>query len=307
MSYHRAMVLGQIGSLSRDASAVWSSKGMVALLVLVGVSALATLVVARIGTHAEGSPLMWFVGFVSLAVIVVVTLFRDGLPDAWNLGGISDWSAAGLRLLSRDPFGSSQFLLNVALFVPAGASWTWLLRRPFFVAAGLGGMSVLVELLQAVTGTGAADVADIVANAVGAGLGVSVAASLDFGPAANSRRSELGRRRTTGAIAGIVVLALVTVGSIGASRYQQSVENSLRAEFAGTNRSSIEARLAADPNSIFGAVSDLANGSFTSETSLQIRYPADFFGLRRCVYVIWNWTGVDFQKATGEACTRLIG
>ncbi len=296
------MFLGQVGSLGRDVSAVTAADALIALSVLLVLSALAAWLVVRL--RPMSSWLAWFGGFASLALIAAVTLSRDGIPSAFGVNGIGEWSSSGLRMLSRDPLGSSQFLLNVALFVPAGAIWAWLVERPLLVLAALGGMSLIVELLQGVTGTGAPDVADLVANSLGAALGVTLAAGVRHVLGPTARRMSPRRRRMLGAAAGLMLLAIVTAGLIGASQRQGALEDALRSEFAGTSRPSIEARLANDPNAVFGAVTDFADGAYTSETSLEIRYPASFFGLYKCVYVIWPDTGVEFQRATGEACTR---
>jgi hypothetical protein len=67
---------------------------------------------------------------------------------------------------------SAQWILNVLLFVPAGAVLTSVMRRPGVVAGALAGATLLIELLQALTSRGAPETADLVANAVGGGLGV---------------------------------------------------------------------------------------------------------------------------------------
>ncbi len=302
--YDPVMVLGQVGSFGRDVAAVSAFQALLALAVLLAISALAAWHLARVRDAPEPARLAWFGGFASLALVVAVTLFREGIPTGFDPSGIGQWSGSGLRRLTRDPLRSSQFLLNVALFIPAGVVWTWLVKRPWLVVAALATGSLLVEFLQGITGAGAPDVGDLVANGVGAGLGaalsVAVQAIWDPGSWGTTPR----RRRAIGAVAGLAVLAIVAGGLLGASQRQRSLEDSLRAEFAGTDLSSIEARLADDPNAVFGAVSEFADGSYTSETSLEIRYPADFFGLQRCVFVIWTSTGVEFRKASGNACTR---
>lgn len=302
--YDPAVVAGQVRSVGRDVATVSAAEALIALAVLLALSAWAARRVVRARGTPEPSWLAWFGGFASLALVVAVTLFRSGLPSGVDLGGIGEWSAAGLRLLTRDPLGSSQFLLNVALFVPAGMLWAWLVRRPLLVVAVLMVGSLLVESLQGLTGAGAPDVADLVANGLGAAIGAASATAARFIAAPGSPRMTSRRRRAIGMAAGLATLAIVAIGLFGASQRQQSVEDALRAEFAGTDRSNIEARLATDPNAVFGAAPEFADGTYTSETSLEIRYPADFFGLQRCVYVIWTTSGVEFHKATGHACTR---
>lgn len=41
--------------------------------------------------------------------------------------------------------------------------------------------------------------------------------------------------------------------------------------------------------------------------TLQVRYLASFFGLHRCVFVIWSPTSVGVELGSGDACTDFIG
>ena len=249
---------------------------------------------------------MWFASFVSFALIVAVTLFREGVPTGFALGGLTHWSADGLRLLSRDPLGSSQFMLNVILFVPAGLVWTWLLRRPLAVLVALGSTSVAIETIQAVTHAGSPDVADLVANSIGAMIGVAVAVAANVVSDTNRSRLTSSRRWYVAATITVVIVVAVSGWFVGASRHQQAVEDALRIAFEGTDRSTIEATLTADPSAVFGAVTDFADGTRYSDDALEIRYPATFFSLHRCVYVTWTSTGVGFRTASGRDCTDFI-
>jgi hypothetical protein len=241
-----------------------------------------------------------------LALVVAVTLFREGVPTGFRLGGIAHWSSDGLRLLSRDPLGSSQFVLNIVLFVPAGVAWTWILKRPLVVLLALGGVSLVIESIQAVTDAGAPDAADLVANSIGAGIGVAVAAIVNTVSATHDRRMTLRSQLLVAAALVVVLLVAISGWFVGASRRQQRVEDALRAAFEGTDRSSIEAMLESAPEQVFGATTDFADGTRYSDDALEIRYPATFFSLHRCVYVVWNSTGVEFRKASGRDCTDFI-
>ncbi|MDY7100458.1 MAG: VanZ family protein [Actinomycetota bacterium] len=63
---------------------------------------------------------------------------------------------------------------NIMLFAPAGALWTAAVRRPTQVWAALVAASIIIETLQAFTGLREASVNDVVANGIGAGIGVVV-------------------------------------------------------------------------------------------------------------------------------------
>jgi hypothetical protein len=100
------------------------------------------------------------------------------------------------RILTPDP----DWMLNVALFVPAGASLTALTRRAGLVVVALLGLSIGVEVLQRLTEVGLPDPADVVANTIGAALGAGLAVASDRTRAGgNTKRSsrveELARAR----------------------------------------------------------------------------------------------------------------
>jgi hypothetical protein len=294
----------QLDGISGDVSTIAATEAISALVVLLLISAGAAWWLARRRRPVERPMLGWFAAFATLAIIVSVTVFRDGFPTVFRLDRLSQWSGDGLRLLSRDPLGSSQFILNVALFVPAGAAWTVMFRRPLAVLVALSGGSLAIEVIQSITATGAPDIADFVANAIGAGIGVGAAAIFNTATSQQPRRSTA--RSRIAAIGTLVVIVVVAVAALflGASRRQQAVEDRLRAAFEGTSRSEMEALFEeADPAVVFGAAGDWADGTRRSDDVLEVRYPATFFGLHRCVVVAWDWTDVDFRKASGRDCT----
>ena len=48
-------------------------------------------------------------------------------------------------------------------------------------------------------------------------------------------------------------------------------------------------------------------GPSTPPDEVKVRYPAPFFGLHRCVFVIWTPTAVEFELGSGDACTDFLG
>lgn len=289
-----------------DVSTIAATGALPALALLLLASAVASWWLGRRSRPVDRSATTWFAALASTAIVLAVTLLRDGAPTTLRLGGLTDWSSDGWRLLSTDPLGSSQFALNVVLFIPAGLAWTLLLRRALAAWLALAGLSVAIEVVQAVTYVGAPDIADAVANSIGAGLGVIAAVTVD---AFTSRHLERPTRRARIAMAvavGAVVLLAVPAWFVGASRHQQSVEAELRAAFEGTDRATVEALLDSDPEEVFGATGEWADGTRRSDLALEIRYPASFFGLQRCVVARWDATSVEFRRASGGACTEFI-
>jgi len=305
MSHVGGLRLGVAGA-SRDVSSIAASQALVALAVLLVVSAAAAWWVSHHVEQIEIRPLAWFLGFASVALVVAVTLFRSGWPTRFSPGGLGDWSSDGLHSLSRDPLGSSQFVLNVALFVPAGLAWTWITKRPMAVLPALGAYSLFIEVVQAVTGAGAPDVADLVANTAGAAIGVSM--SVIAATVLGRRKIRMTRRSQWLVGGAVIAVGFVTVSAwfVGASRRQQDVEDELRARFADTTRADIEALIETDPAAVFGAATHYADGTRYSDAALEIRYPATYFSLHRCVYVVWTATGVRFRRASGADCTAFI-
>ena len=91
--------------------------------------------------------------------------------------------------------------------------------------------------------------------------------------------------------------------------------------FADTTYEEIDAVVRADPDNpeqlddsarfvdgeqIFGAISVRSTGSRYTDDLIEIRWPALFFGFRRCVYVTWTPSDVEFRDVSGRACTELL-
>jgi hypothetical protein len=290
--------------VGRDVTTIAATEAISVLVVLLAAAAIASAWLARRGVRAW-SARQWFAAISTLAVIAAVTLFRDGIAVRFDPAALTTWSADGLRRLGDDPLGSSQFVLNVALFVPAAAVWTWLTKRPLGVVGRLALGSMLVECAQAVTGAGANDVADVVANTVGAVLGAGAALAVDT--AVGGRAWSPRQRRAVAVVALVCGLVVVPAWFVGASRRQDRVARDLREHFAGTTRTEILALLASDPEAVFAAADARADGTTYLDDELVIRYPASFFSLHRCVYAVWTDRSVTFRNVSGRDCTRFIG
>ena len=70
------------------------------------------------------------------------------------------------------------WLLNVGLFIPAGVMLYLTFARVIRVLVGLVALSVAIEFVQRWLMLGAADPADILANSVGASIGLASAAMI---------------------------------------------------------------------------------------------------------------------------------
>jgi glycopeptide antibiotics resistance protein len=301
--------LHAVDGASRDVGSIADTQALPALIVLLVAAAVLAWWLRRSGRTQQAFVVL-FASLASIGLIVAVTLLRSGWPRQFSVNGLTDWSAAGFNRLRSDPFGSSQFRLNVVLFVPAGAAWAWITRRPGVTAAALVGVSILVESIQAVTGLGAPDVADLAANSVGAAVGVGAATILARITKHRVESTLSPRTRVIRAVAALSVGAVVlTLVLVGADRRQRSIEREVRKAFAGTTKADID-RWNADGTmleEVFDAVSIFSDGTQYSPDEVKVRYPASFFGLHRCVFVVWSPTSVRFERGSGDACTDFIG
>lgn len=325
-SLHSPRVLTIAGDTSRDAASNATSSAVVAMVVLLAAAAAGAWWFTRIRETSHGR-VAWFAAFGSIAGCVSLTLFREGVSFGFQPVAVFAWATTGWDQLSEgDLLGSSQFLLNVALFVPAGLAWTWATGRPLRTLGGLVAFAMLIESVQGLTGVGAADITDVVANSLGAALGVSAAAiatvallraGVVSGTPASSRRRSL-------VAAGLVVVVAITLTTliIGADRRQARIHDELEDVFADTTYDEIAAVVRpsedepqplddsarfVDGEQIFGAISVRSNGARYTDDQIEMRWPALFFGFRRCVLVTWTPTDVEFRDMSGRACTEFIG
>ena len=67
------------------------------------------------------------------------------------------------------------WFLNVILFAPAGLTMALVFPKAIRVVVGLVGLSILIEFVQRWWMLGAADPADLIANCIGAAIGVTSA------------------------------------------------------------------------------------------------------------------------------------
>lgn len=299
------MLIGAAAGVDRDFTSIAAGGALPALVVLLVVSVPVAVLLAR--RHAERSAPEWFVGVASIALILAVTLFRGEVRVGFDLGRLAEWSSDGYSALSRDPLGSSQFVLNVALFVPAGLAWVWLTGRAAATWVALVGGSLLVECVQALTGVGANDLGDLVANSAGAFLGVGI--GVVAAAVASARRREISARRRIEVVGGLALVALVvSIGwFVGASRRQAHVRSVVEERFGDVDWVSINESIDSDFDSVLGAVDGVrADGSATSDR-VELRYPATFFSLPRCVFVVWTPQSMEIRNASSGECTRFIG
>ena len=236
-----------------------------------------------------------------------------------SLHNVLTWPFGGVDVVST--FGTSGWWLNILLFVPLGFCVRGLLRdRPMWrSAAVVAGAAFIVESGQAFTGFRSADPADLLANFAGGMLGCILLSTVR--PAVTRLRDRAGgfARRwivAAGAVALIALVCLVALLTVGsADSAQRALLNELETRYGSTSLETM--------NDVFFPTGDddTAFDEFLSASSVrpdsvvrwsdppevQVRYPDQYFGLHRCVFVTWHHDGVSFRLDSGEQCTEFLG
>lgn len=125
-------------------------------------------------TDAHARQRRWALGglliyALAVGVVLLAPVSYSGIVDA-----LSDWSA---RTLGLDWFGSGwiEFTANVLMFAPLGFLLTLLLPRRWQGIVLAITLSVAAEVVQAVIPSRQPSMRDILANALGAGVGAVLA------------------------------------------------------------------------------------------------------------------------------------
>lgn len=275
-----------------------------------------------------GSRFAAFASLGSIAPVLAVTLFRrDGFGAVqlgWS-GSRWSWWLHGWDDLAVSSVHDSEFLLNIVLYVGAGACWLWCTRRRrWIVVAWLGALSFSIECFQGLFGRGAPDSRDWLANTAGAAIGVGCAALLqgvlghrlrrpDDAPveAATHARWTWRRWGAVGCAAGTVAVLGIVGVRLGASAQQQSLLDELRATFANTTKQDL-AKYFGDNGELdeFNDKVSVRSDDWRwsdAEPTFEARYPVEFFGITKCVFVRWSGSGVSYRTNSGSECTRFNG
>jgi hypothetical protein len=279
-----------------------------ALVVVAGLAA----VVARPLAHRLRStvPHAWLLLAVSGSVLAFTLLNRRGHQSP-SLSALRYWTDGWGHLghaVAHDP----AWWLNVILFVPPALLWTNATRRPGAVLLAGALASAVIESMQGVTGLGALDPVDWVANTIGAAL--ATLAGFVWLRTRGQRSSWSGRSvavGTAGALACVAVAVIVV--NIEADRRGDRLLQEVRAVFATTNSSDLAPLLSDESRAGFarfqamGPVRPDSIEYVDGTTRFSVRYSVEFFGADRCVLADFSPQGSSFRQATGSACTDFRG
>jgi glycopeptide antibiotics resistance protein len=294
---------------------VLTPMAVVALLVLLVASTVLAWWSLRSG-RVSASFWQVFAANASLALILSVTVLREPWSFAWPPG---DWSSDGWDLALTDPLRSGQVMANLLLFVPAGVAWTVLTRQPWWVLATLASLSMAIEVLQAVTATGANDLGDLLANTVGAAIGAATgwfAVRLREDRRVGRTIGPTVRRFLAGAV--VVGVAATVIAQVGATMQLRDLEAELQELHAATSLTDVDrwqdegrfTDMVLDATSVRAdgvEYADDADSRRAGHAHVLVRYPATFLSARRCLFVRWTEGGVDTSRSGGGVCSRFMG
>ncbi len=289
------------------------------LLVFVPLLFVAAVLAGPVARRIGSSRLLAWLALVSIAGILAATLReRDLLAQLSDAGPTSCAGCVPFgwltdpRLWSRAARIDSAWLLNVALFIPAGLLVTLASRRPGRVLVAMAGLALSIEVIQDLARLGSPDPADLVANSVGAAIGVGLGiAALRVRPARIAHQPDptTSRRAEVAFIVGAITI--VTLGwlglSLGADARLDSLRQELTEAFAGSTASNMEARLAStegfDETLASVSVRPSYLGRVGASEQFEGRYATQFFGLWRCAYIRWTADGFELRDGSGDECS----
>ncbi len=255
-------------------------------------------------------------------LIIAFTIFERlaGLPGFDPGQALTWWTEirqSPIEVARTEP----AWRLNVALFVPAGIVWSVVTKRPLATAAALFGFSFGIETLQALTGLGAADVTDLSANVIGGVIGATViAAAMRFAPGVIPDAAQSASIETDGGLGSKWVLAIVgaTLLSVGAlyggiqavlTIRQNTLRDEIETTYSGMKVEDVntileEETIGLNPFFILEAGAPDSYQFYGDSRPIEIRYPIDFLGFYRCVFVMLSDSAPVFSESSGDECTE---
>lgn len=224
------------------------------------------------------------------------------------------------RLVRWEPwrwyeYDRPDWLMNVALFVPAAAFWTVAVRRPAIVLAVAVLLSAVIEYAQGMFRLGTGDQADLAANGLGALVGVAAGWvwARRHPPVVERADGEAPgwtHRQFGAALGGTVVAAALSVFAIGveADRRVDEVTGVLVTSLGPATSDDLASVWAQDDRdalahftTAFGFKAD-AITRLEGNEHVVVRYPIEFFGAQRCIYADVGPTGTELSDDAGDAC-----
>lgn len=296
------MTLDGIGSL---VVAFFTRGGALVVAIVTVVVLLSYRWVAR---RLQTTELLAAVTLLALGAILAVTIGVRMLEGGVGFGVPSLVCIEAGDCLDRVVRIDAAWIINVALFVPAGVAFTVITGRWQVALIGLVALSLLIELTQGVLRLGSPDPGDLVTNSIGAALGVAlgflgVRAAADGGGERHRSRLVV---LSVGAVAAAAVIFWLGA-SAGASARADAIAEDVRATLGAWSAPDVGAALDSPDGAhalFFGTevVPDYV-GEIGQTGVYEARYSTQFLGILRCVFARWDETGLTLETDDGDRCT----
>lgn len=297
------------------------------LLIGLGVAIAASIVIAPlVARRLRITRAAAYLGVLSAMSVLSFTVFArvEGLTVGFDVRQAFTWWTTQRASVIDVALSERGWSLNVALFVPTGLIWSAITQRPLAVAVALAGSSFAIESLQGLTGLGASDISDLAANTLGGVIGaLLIALVLKFSPRLipNTRLHDTGvdvdddLRFDPAWVAGALLVTALAVGLgfAGVQAVLSSRQAALRSELEEvfsdmTIDEADEIRLR-DPinGSDFFELTSVFPDSYQFREDgrpVEVRYPVDFLGAYRCVFVTLSDAPPVFVNGSGRECVR---
>lgn len=219
------------------------------------------------------------------------------------------------RLVRWEPwrwyeFNRLDYLMNIALFVPATMFWTAAVRRPVLVLCAAVLTSVMIEYTQGVFRLGTGDQADVVSNSLGALVGVAIGWWWMRRHDATDEPGGWTHRQLGWAVGGTAAGLLLSLVAIGAEadRRAEEVSGLVEGIVGGATTGDLASVWRLDDhdaiahfNTAYGYKAD-AITRLDDDHRVIVRYPIDFFGAKRCVFLVVDDDGTDVLTDRGDRC-----
>lgn len=288
------------------------------ILVFGAVAALGARWLRRTGRAKAPFALTWLTLF-TIGCVISLTLVRgmwgqtgdassSSVLLSFDPAGLFRWDPDGLSRLADNPFTRPDIWLNFLLFVPVGLLLVLLTGRFWWSVAGIFAGTMLIELSQGLFHLGAPDVADLITNFAGGLAGATLAVAISSlvsipGVRRRPRRDlviALGGAAVTGALAALVIPAV-------AQWQQHTLYQQASQTFDTTDLTEYTRWQQSGPDIVeqrlFSALSVRVDDSRGDPTP-QLRWPATFLGVRRCVVAEFRPQGVAVTRRSGDSCSQ---
>ncbi len=267
--------------------------------------AIALTVALRARLATVGRRLLFLLTTLSLGGILQMTILRER-PTGTCWECLSQWPVD--RLISGQL--GVETALNVALFVPLGLFATLLWKAPFRVTGIAALISLAIEIIQPLLGSGANDLGDIATNTLGAFIGSGFATTiLLVRDTITQRRLDVARATKLATTLALTAGAAFGLSIGGANAIQASGAQQLNTMFAGTTLADYkhdEDAWAPKIEAFWKANRTPTNDAYSDNQVALQRFTWTFYWTTRCVTAHWDGQGFTTEQGSGSQCAERL-